>query len=139
MGLDLDIITDTNELVDRYSIKWLYYYDYESFLNWFNTNKNTINAILYCDKQIIKLEEKINKFQKIEKINYLEFNEKKEYLISLINNTNSDEEINGLIKKIHMVIYENKDFNYLKNILEHFKSFKLFLEKYQGYKCEISC
>ena len=34
MGLDLDIIKDTGELIDRYAIKWLYQYD-ASFFQFF--------------------------------------------------------------------------------------------------------
>jgi hypothetical protein len=140
MGLDFNIITETGEIIDRYSINWLYYYDGNSFLNTFNFNKNILNVILYCNEQIAILEKKTNGFEQVEKINNLEFNEKKENLAKLITNTNNNEEINDIIKKIYMVIFkETEDLNHYKKLLGWFKSFKLFLEKYQGYKYSISC
>ena len=137
MGLDFDIINITGELINRYPIKWLHYYD-SSFINTFNrTNTNIKNIILYCDEQIHILKNKTYEFDKIDKIKYLEFNEKKEYLMSLIVSTNDNEELNKLIDLIYSIVYEKvEDSNY--STLKSFESFKLFLEKYIEYKYEIS-
>jgi hypothetical protein len=141
MGLDFDIVNITGELINRYPIKWLYYYD-SSFINSFtrsntNTNTNIKNIISYCDEHIYILKSKTDEFDKIDKIKYLEFNEKKEYLMSLIVSTNDNEELNELIDLIYSIVYEKvEDSNY--STLKNFESFKLFLEKYIEYKYEIS-
>lgn len=137
MGLDLDIIKDTGELIDRYPIKWLYEYDI-SFFSLFGIRfNNSTNAIIYCEEQIEILKVKVNEFNKIKKIKYLEFDEKKEYLINLIGGTNNDVEINELIEKMYQIIYEDID-DINNDLLNKFKYFKLFLENYPSYKCEIS-
>jgi hypothetical protein len=141
MGIDFDIINDKGNLIDRYSIKWLVRYDNFFLRDYSSINMNIKNIILYCDEQIDILKLKIDKHKKIEKIKYLDFDKKKEYMVNLITNINSDEEMDGLIEKIYMIVYQNQeDCNY--STLQIFESFKTFLEKYSNsqnqYKCEIS-
>ncbi len=137
MGLTFDIIEDTGELIDRYPIGWLYNYD-TSFFNLFqNVNNNPVDVIVYCEEQIKILTEKLNESYKIGKIKCLEFNEKKEYLVNLIVNTNNDEEINKLIEKLYIIIYQDIEDNNLA-LLSKFKILKLFSERYSNNKCEIS-
>lgn len=137
MGFDFDIVKDTCELIDRFSIKWLNYYDY-SFINLFYKNNNVIDIITYCQEQIDILKKKVYEIEKIEKIKHLEFDEKKRYLINLIENTNNDEDINGLIEKMYEIINQGVEFNHCNvDLLNRFESFILFLEKYPN-KCEIS-
>ena len=145
MCVDFDIIKDTGELIDRFSIKWLFQYDYLFFSLFRTIYNNPINTIIYCEKQIEILKEKVDEFDKLEKIKYLDFDGKKKYLISLIENTNDNEEINKLIEKIHGIICQDVDdnnynnYNYNNNeLLNKFESFKLFLEKYKNNKCDIS-
>jgi hypothetical protein len=88
MGLDFDIITDSGKIIDRYSIKWLYRYNYKSYFT------SIIEAILYCDEQIEELEKELEELEELE---------------------------------------------FEKELTTRFKSFKLFLQKYQGYKFDISC
>ena len=74
----------------------------------------------------------VDENEKINKIKELDFDEKKVYITNLINNTNTDEELNEIISKIH-----NHDDNNDLYLLENFKDFKLFLEKNIMFKCEI--
>lgn len=144
MGIDFDVINNKGHLIDRYSIKWLVRYDCFFLSNYSSINIRNINIkniISYCDEQIDILKLKVYEHNKIEKIKYLGLDEKKEYMVNLISNINSDEEMDGLIEKIYMIVYENEeDSNY--STLQSFESFKTFLEKYcesqNQYKCEIS-
>ncbi len=131
MGIDFDIIDDKGKMIDRYAIKWLYRYDIEIFY-YANDIKNMIQ---YCNENIEILKLRVDKHEKIKKIEYLEFYKKKEYLCNLINNTNTDEEINELIENIYN--REDKDHDHF--LLDSFIRFKEFLEKYIDYNCEISC
>ena len=81
----------------------------------------------------------MDEVNKIKKIKYLEFDIRKDYLISLIKNTNNNEEIDKLIENIYIINYETCDYEDNNLILlENFVSFRLFLENNQEYKYELS-
>ena len=137
MGIEFNIITDNGTIIKNYSIKWLFNYD--TLFCYHNSNTNIKEIILYCNKQIDNLKYQVDEFNNIKKIKCLEFDIRKDYLISLIKNTNNNEEIDKLIENIYIINYETCDYEDNNLILlENFVSFRLFLENNQEYKYELS-
>lgn len=140
MGLDFDIIDDKNELVDRFTLKWLYDYDI-TFFN--NIHNNDIDYFInYCNQEIKILKLKLNNSNKFYFIKYLDFENKKKYLLELIDDTKNDNDMIEVLEQIGDVLNCDKNIklnieNY-QNIIKRFEYFKLFLEKYIGHKYEIS-
>jgi hypothetical protein len=92
MGVDFDIIDESGNLVDRYSIKWL---DREWDKNFSSTySYSTIKKIIdYCDEEINKLTDKLSKLIII--INCWEeanFEKRKKMKIDLISSIDNEKE-----------------------------------------------
>lgn len=137
MGLDFDIIDNKNILIDRFPLKWLYNYDNSFFNNIYNSNIEYF--INYCNQEITILKLKLDNFNNFHKIKYLDFENKKKYLLKLITETNNDD-IVEIFKNISTALkYDtNLDQENYQNMIHNFEHFKLFLEKYIDYKYEIS-
>lgn len=156
MGVDFDIIDVSGNLVDRYSIKWL---DREWDKNFcFIYSHSTINKIIdYCDEEINKLKNKLNKVKII--INCWEetdFEKRKKMKIDLISSIDNEKEFYSTLEYFSEFIinkydddneFEIKLRNNSKLIADYdnyllymdcFIHFKDFLLKYKEYKYEIS-
>lgn len=153
MGIDFDILDKfTNELIAKYTIKWLNIYEPYAY----KYCSNIPNAIKYCDEQINILKPQVEKLNIINNIKKLNFEQKKKKIIELfekLDNTNNNEyydncdsddnlctdNIDLLIKDLYNKVYmcnNNKDYEI--EMLDRFEEFKDFLCKYIGHKSEIS-
>lgn len=152
MCADFDIIDETGNLVDRYSIKWL---DREWNKNfWHIYSHSTIkNIIDYCDEEINKLTNKLNKLKII--INCWEetdFEKRKKMKIDLISSIDNEKEFYSTLEYFtefnsneyndEIILSESSkllaDFDYYSSFKSNFMHFKDFLLKYKGSKYEIS-
>jgi hypothetical protein len=152
MTVDFDIIDKSCNLIDRYSLGWLIRYYDVSFIS--NHYKQSINSIIqYCDEEIIKLTNKINKFEKIlDCLNEQNFQKRKILKINLISNIDDENDFYSTLEyftEYHMDEYNNtlqlnnnsklmSDFEYVSLHILHFKNFENFLVKYKEYNYEIT-
>lgn len=152
MGIDFDIINETGNLVDRYSIKWL---DREWDKNFSSTySHSTIKKIIdYCDEEINKLTDKLNKLKII--INCWEevdFEKRKKMKIDLISSIDNEKEFYSVLEYLDEYDtneYDDKitlskgsklvaDYDRYSSFKSYFTHFKNFLSKYDKYKYEIT-
>jgi hypothetical protein len=152
MGIDFDIIDEKGNLIDRYPLKWLTNNWNSSFCSDYLGNSMKY-IIEYCDEQIIILDEKMNKLQKILDVwNEKNFEKRKKLKINLISNIDDEKEFYSVIEyftEYEMDKYNGyiklsdgsklmEDFDFYSSYKSQFVRFKNFLLKYINNKYEIS-
>lgn len=139
MGCDFDIIDDTGNLIDRYSINWLIqYYDTDFFSNYSTSSIGVI--IRYCNEEKEKNNFKLNKFKCLfDCICENDLDKKKTKIIEIIEKINDKEELQIILYCLNETKIEDDYIKLYEYYLNQFISFEEFLSKYNiGYKFEIS-
>jgi hypothetical protein len=152
MGVDFDIIDEKGLLIDRYPLKWLIR-DWNSSFSLDYLGHSIKYIIKYCDDEIIILDEKINKLQKILDVwNENDFEKRKKLKINLISYIDNEKEFYSVIEyfaEYDIDKYEGfvklsdgskliADFDYYSTYKSYFTNFKNFLSKYINNKYDIS-
>lgn len=153
MGIELEIIDELGNSIDKYGIKWLYLNedDYSHILHALTIK--VIDVIKICDEQINELTNKINKLQIIMNCwNESDFEKRKKLKINLISSIDDESEFYNTLRyfaEYHTNSHDDTtrlidgskliaDIDFYSSQLSRFEYFKNFLTKYEKYKCKIT-
>jgi hypothetical protein len=146
MTIDFDIIDESNNIIDRYSMGWLIRYD-GNILFKSNYYKSSIKLLIeYCDEEINKLTHKIKKLELIlDCWNEKNFQKRKILKINLISNIDDEKDFYSTLEyfteyevdECDNTIQLNNgskliaDYDYNSLHILRFNNFKNFLLKYK--------
>lgn len=153
MGVNFNIINESGNLIDKYGIKWLVENWDENFLSTYsNTSINDIEE--YCDEEITKLRNIINKLKIIiDCWNETNFEKRKKLKINIISSIDEELEFYSTLEyfaefntneyttnKISLSEGSKlmSDYDYYSTHISHFVNFKDFLVQYRKYKFQIN-